>query len=67
MSNKEFTVVIGLYQDRMSPKIKALILEDADYRLTSGKGCGTWDLVQKFKCSFTNKHLKQAEVKKALK
>ena len=38
----EIEVEIGLYEDAMTPGIKALILEQGNggYRLTGGKRCG---------------------------
>lgn len=56
-------VEIGLYQDSMSPNIKALVLEQdgGGYRLTGSKGCGQWNLVRTFKCSFTMRELRAAK------
>lgn len=57
-------VEIGLYQDAMTPSIKALMLEQGEvgsYRLSNGKGCGSWDLVRKFKCSLTLRQLRMAK------
>lgn len=58
----EIEFEIGLYQDAMTPRLQALILEGADYRLTGSKGCGKWDLVRKFKCSVTLRQLRRGAV-----
>jgi hypothetical protein len=52
---KEYEVEIGLYEDAMTPSIHALILEQpgGGLRLTGGKGCGSWNIVRRFKCSLT--------------
>lgn len=64
MSDEIIVVEIGLYQDAMTPSIQALVLEQGDggsYRMTGGKGCGQWNLVKKFRCSFTLQELRAAE------
>jgi hypothetical protein len=60
-----YTVTIGLYQDRAEPRIKALILEQPSggYRLTGSKGGGPWDVVQRFTCTFTDADLRAAMVR----
>ena len=60
-----YEVEIGLYQDRMTPSIQCLILEQPSggYRIAGGKGCGTWDVVRRFKCSFTSADLAAAMAK----
>ena len=60
VKNRKYEVRIGLYQDRMAPNIKCLILEGADLRIGGGKGCGTWDLLRHFQCTFTDRDLKMA-------
>lgn len=56
----EYKVTIGLYRDRMTPTFQCLILEGADLQIGGGSASGTWDLVRKFKCSFTDADLKMA-------
>ncbi len=60
-----YEVEIGLYQDRMTPSIQCLILEQpaGGLRLTNSKGTGTWDKVRRFKCSFTSADLAAAMAK----
>lgn len=60
--NRAHDVVIGLYQDRMTPSFQCLILEGAGLRIGGGKASGTWDLVRKFKCAFTDEDLAMAAV-----
>ena len=62
---KEYEVEIGLYEDAMTPTIQALILEQegGSIRLTSAKGCGTWNMIRKFKCYFTSDDLRSADLR----
>jgi hypothetical protein len=59
---KEYEVEIGLYEDSMTPSIHALILEQpgGGIRLSGGKGCGSWNIVRRFKCSLTVADLRRA-------
>jgi len=61
--NKTHNVIIGLYADAMTPGFKCLILEGASLRIGGGKASGSWNLLEKFKCSFTDDDLKRARVK----
>ena len=57
-------VTIGLYSDAMTPSIQCLMLQDAEgdgVRLTSAKGCGTWNLIKLFKCNIELDDLMQYE------
>ena len=60
---KEHEVEIGLYEDAMTPSIHALILEQdgGGLRLTGSKGCGSWNVIRRFKCRFTVADLRRSE------
>ena len=64
---KTYEVEIGLYEDAMTPSIHALILEQdgGGLRLTGGKGCGTWNVIRRFKCILSVTDLRRAEKRKA--
>jgi hypothetical protein len=62
--SKTYEVTIGLYADAMTPSYQCLILEGADLRIGGGKGCGSWNLIRKFKCSFNEHDLKLATTPK---
>lgn len=59
LKSQSISVKIALCEDAMSPNIQCLMFynDNGGYRLTKTKGCGRWNDIKVFDCSFTLENL----------